>query len=200
MTRAFSLVASTALAAVLALSGVTPRRTPPPPPPEPPQSLHVPPTAAIPIVSRDRFVAAPGLVWPVDRSTPITDVFGPRPDGAPCAGCLANHRGVDFSFGTYGGAIFALSRGTVVEVGGPDAGYGNYAVIEHEWRGERFQAVYAHMLPGSRSVGVGSVVEPGQTIGAIGDTGNATGPHLHLEILVDGVQIDPLAWLEARVR
>lgn len=200
MTRTFAMLATSALAAVLALAGLAPRRASAEPSPPPPQALKVSSLIVPPTISREAFATAPGLVWPVDRATPVTDTFGPRPAGAPCAGCLSNHRGVDFSHGTYGDAIFAVSRGVVVEIGGPAAGYGNYAVVEHEWKGERFQAVYGHMAPGSRSVVVGSVVEPGQRIGAIGDTGNATGPHLHFEILVGGVQIDPLAWLEARVR
>ena len=53
---------------------------------------------------------------------------------------------------------------------------------------------------GASALVIGQKVTVGQFVGIVGETGEATGPHLHLEISVDGVRIDPYAWLVAHVR
>ena len=85
------------------------------------------------------------------------------------------HTGVDLAAST-GDPIYAAGDGTVVYSGWSDGGYGNVVVIAH---GSTF-SLYGHM---SRTgVRCGQQVSAGQVIGAVGNTGNSTGPHLHFEV------------------
>jgi murein DD-endopeptidase MepM/ murein hydrolase activator NlpD len=63
--------------------------------------------------------------------------------------------------------------------------------------GKRFDSWYAHMLTGTVMVSEGQAVKVTQLLGQVGNTGASTGSHLHLEIHVDGVAVDPYAWLTA---
>jgi len=76
--------------------------------------------------------------------------------------------------------------GRVVFSGRNSDGYGEMVVIDH---GHRTRTRYAHLSV--RDVVVGQRVEAGQVIGKVGSTGESTGPHLHVEILVDGRPVDP---------
>ncbi len=90
-----------------------------------------------------------------------------------------NHPGVDLKV-ALGTPVRAIAGGRVVSVTQNDR-LGLYAVIEHRHPTDgAFYSVYAHL--GSASVGSGDAVEPGQTIGAVGMTGNTSGPHLHLQV------------------
>lgn len=92
------------------------------------------------------------------------------------------HGGTDLG----GGAKVIASRsGTVTTAGWHDS-YGNYIIIDH---GDGFESLYAHLS--SMDVSVGDTVSQGQKIGIPGETGNATGVHLHFEIRKDGVRVDP---------
>lgn len=96
----------------------------------------------------------------------------------------AKHNGVDYAAPT-GTPVRAVGEG-VVESAGLQSGYGNVVVIRHP--GER-ETLYAHL---SRiNVKRGQRVEQGQTVGAVGTTGWATGPHLHFELKVNGTQVNP---------
>ena len=99
------------------------------------------------------------------------------------------HAGDDFA-APIGTPTVAMSTGTVV-FAGQQSGYGNKIEIRY-WDGTI--AWYAHL---SRiDVGVGEEVTTGQLVGAIGNTGHSTGPHLHLEIHPDGGgPVDPRPWL-----
>lgn len=98
------------------------------------------------------------------------------------------HTGLDFCGGV-GAEILAPASGRVV-FAGPLTVRGNATVIDHG------QGVYTGYLHQSEIlVGVGDQVEPGQIIGRVGGTGRVTGPHLHWEVWVGGVQIDPMDWL-----
>ena len=55
--------------------------------------------------------------------------------------------------------------------------------------------LYAHMLSGSRTVGVNQQVSQGQVIGQVGSTGNSTGPHLHFEVRIGGSPVNPTPYL-----
>jgi murein DD-endopeptidase MepM/ murein hydrolase activator NlpD len=90
-----------------------------------------------------------------------------------------NHWGIDIA-GQLGNAIFASDSGVVVYAGWNDWGYGNVVVIDH---GNGWQTLYAHMS--AFNVDCGSYVNQGDTIGAMGSTGNSSGPHLHFEMLSD---------------
>ncbi|MBN1284606.1 MAG: peptidoglycan DD-metalloendopeptidase family protein [Anaerolineae bacterium] len=95
------------------------------------------------------------------------------------------HNGVDLA-GSTGDGVIAADGGTVVFAGLHNGGYGYLVVIDH---GNGFQTYYGHL---SR-VGVrcGAGVSAGQYIGAMGSTGNSTGPHLHFEIQQGGVPVSP---------
>lgn len=98
------------------------------------------------------------------------------------------HSGLDFCGGV-GGNILAPAAGTVV-FAGPMTVRGNATMIDHGW------GVYSGYLHQSEIlVKVGDRVTPGQIIGLVGGTGRVTGPHLHWEIWVGGVQVDPMEWL-----
>jgi len=130
--------------------------------------------------------------WPFPSAVPISSGFGDRV--APCRYCSSNHRGVDFTPGN-GAPIFAIAEGvvTAAEFGG---GYGQYVYIEHRINGQSIVSVYAHMQRNSSPLRVGDTVQVGDFIGLVGNTGTSTGPHLHLEIRINGDYVDPFAWLK----
>jgi len=98
------------------------------------------------------------------------------------------HTGLDVVGGT-GTEIYAPAAGIVV-FAGPLTVRGNATMIDHGW------GVYTgYMHQSEIIVKVGDRVEPGQLIGLVGGTGRVEGPHLHLEVWVGGVQVDPLDWL-----
>ena len=122
------------------------------------------------------------LRTPVDGAR-ITSGFGQR----TLFGYTAMHKGVDFGVPT-GTPIMAAGNG-VVEALGYNGGYGNYIRIRHNGT---YKTAYAHMSRYAEGLAVGSRVRQGQTIGFVGSTGRSTGPHLHYEVLVNSVQINPL--------
>ncbi|MEQ8861580.1 MAG: peptidoglycan DD-metalloendopeptidase family protein [Pseudomonadales bacterium] len=96
------------------------------------------------------------------------------------------HRGIDYAAPT-GTPILAAGDGRVVTASRTKPN-GNYVVIQH---GEQFTTKYLHMSKFGRGIKSGSRVKQGQTIGYVGATGWATGPHLHYEFLVNGVHQNP---------
>jgi murein DD-endopeptidase MepM/ murein hydrolase activator NlpD len=76
-----------------------------------------------------------------------------------------------------------------VTVAGQQGGYGNVVMLQH---GETYSTVYAHLSRFAPGIKQGVRVAQGQLIGYVGQTGWATGPHLHYEFRVDNVQMDPL--------
>ena len=98
----------------------------------------------------------------------------------------AVHPAVDIG-GSIGNAIFATDSGVVVYAGWSDYGYGYLVVIDH---GNGWQSAYAHLS--SVGVGCGQSVGQGNVIGALGSTGNSTGPHLHFELVINGSKVNPL--------
>jgi murein DD-endopeptidase MepM/ murein hydrolase activator NlpD len=98
------------------------------------------------------------------------------------------HTGVDF-YGLVGEPISAPAAGKVVYTG-PLTICGNTTVLDHGW------GVYTRYCHESEfEVNVGDMVVPGQEIGKIGKTGRADGPHLHFEVWVGGIQVNPMQWL-----
>ncbi|HLO17025.1 MAG TPA: peptidoglycan DD-metalloendopeptidase family protein [Anaerolineales bacterium] len=98
------------------------------------------------------------------------------------------HSGLDFCGGE-GLQIFAPAPGKVV-FAAPLTVRGNATIIDHGW------GVYSGIWHQSQIlVNVGDMVEQGQVIGLVGGTGRVTGAHLHWEVWVNGVQVDPLNWL-----
>ena len=126
---------------------------------------------------------AGGYIWPTD-SRYITSTIGGRE--SPGGIGSTNHKGTDIGRVGYTSPIYASKAGTVI-VSQYSSSYGHYVVISH---GSGNTTLYAHLS--SRKVKVGDVVKQGQTIGISGSTGNSTGPHLHFEIMENGVIINPL--------
>lgn len=135
--------------------------------------------------------------WPFLFAAPISSGFGHRQ--SPCPTCSSYHTGLDFN-PDEGTEIYAVATGTVIEVEHLTYSYGNHLVLRHNVNGMLFDTLYAHMLPGSLELKVGDVVEAGDYVGRVGDTGNSTGAHLHLEIIVDGNAIDPFTWLKKNAK
>ena len=120
-------------------------------------------------------------------TTSISSGFGYRRDPFTRRGAM--HRGLDFK-GPTGAAIYAASKGRVSFVG-RKSGYGNVVEISH---GNGLTTRYAHM---SKFVAKpGQLVEAGDVIGAIGNTGRSTGPHLHFEVRINDRAVNPRPFLE----
>ena len=118
----------------------------------------------------------------------ISSGFGYRTD--PIAGGAAFHPGLDFK-GPTGAPIYAAARGRVSFVG-QRSGYGNCVEIDH---GNGMVTRYAHMS--AFRTRIGTEVATGTPIGAIGNTGRSTGPHLHFEVRINDVAVNPRPFLEA---
>lgn len=118
----------------------------------------------------------------------ISSGFGYRAD--PFTGGGAFHAGLDFK-GPIGAPIYAAAAGKI-SFAGVRQGYGNCIEIEH---GNGLMTRYAHM---SRfAAQLGQAVPAGAVIGAIGNTGRSTGPHLHFEVRINDRPVNPRPFLEA---
>jgi murein DD-endopeptidase MepM/ murein hydrolase activator NlpD len=122
---------------------------------------------------------------------PITGVFGPRPDQP--AGANLFHRGTDIAAG-FGTPIYAAHAGTVVYAGW----FGTYGYWIEINDGDGIQTGYAHIRPGGLFVRVGQHVSAGQNIASVGQTGAATGPHLHFEVRLNEVAVNAQPFMAAR--
>lgn len=141
------------------------------PPPEPP---NPPP-------------ASGDLRWPVDG--PITSPFGTRVH--PITGVKKLHDGTDIAV-SCGTPVAAAAPGDVIERSAHGA-YGNRVLVRH--RGGVVTA-YNHLR--RQSVAAGQRVRAGQKVGTVGQTGLATGCHLHFMVMTDGRPVDPTKWLMSR--
>lgn len=124
------------------------------------------------------------LKTPIDGAR-LSSGYGMRMH--PILGYTRMHRGVDFAAPT-GTPIYAAGRG-VIKIIGRVHGYGNYIRIQHT---ARYSTAYAHMSRFAHGMHVGTHVRQGEVIGYVGATGEATGPHLHYEVLVDNSQVNPM--------
>ena len=182
------------------------------------QTLHLAPTSAEDLLARMRPVVPPvseaelnallptftpadpdhlDLLWPVGTRT-ISSAWGPRMRTKVVR--VKNHRkkriryrgrhkGVDLT-APMGTAIYAAMDGKVI-MSARHRQYGNYIIVDH---GNGVMTLYAHAKV--NLVHEGDIVRRGQKIAEVGRTGNATGPHLHFELRVDGVQQNPLPVLD----
>ncbi|MDD6477356.1 MAG: peptidoglycan DD-metalloendopeptidase family protein [Eubacteriales bacterium] len=128
------------------------------------------------------------MAWPVPSvgTGNITSIFGWRTH--PIFGVGRGHTGVDIG-ASYGSSVVAANPGRVIYAGWY-GGYGNCVQIDH---GGGVVTLYGHNS--SLNVSVGQQVSRGQTIAYIGSTGYSTGPHCHFEVILDGVQVDPLDYI-----
>jgi len=124
---------------------------------------------------------------PTSTPTAINDVFG-RLRAFNGSDWIYWHSGLDYAGGE-GVPILAMADGTVIYTGELTV-RGNATIIDHGWG---VYTVYCHQS--KVEVKVGDKVKAGQEIGLIGATGRVTGPHLHLDVIVGGVQVDPEQWL-----
>ena len=116
----------------------------------------------------------------------ISSRFGSRTD--PFTGRRAFHKGVDFA-GREGAEVVAVASGIVIW-SGERYGYGELVEINH---GNGYVTRYAHNV--DNLVTVGDTVKRGQVIARMGDTGRATGPNLHFEVLLNDRAVDPLSYI-----
>jgi murein DD-endopeptidase MepM/ murein hydrolase activator NlpD len=122
----------------------------------------------------------------------ISSYFGERAD--PFTGYSASHKGVDFA-APEGTHVTAVAAGLVTIAGdsaegGAGSGYGQMVEINH---GNGLSTRYCHNE--KLLVKVGDMVRKGQEVALMGSTGRSTGPHLHFEVLKNGVQVDPLRFI-----
>ncbi|MFZ5823767.1 MAG: peptidoglycan DD-metalloendopeptidase family protein [Bacillota bacterium] len=118
----------------------------------------------------------------------ITDRFGWR--WSPFGWGQQQHDGIDFAH-EYWAPIHATGDGVVNHAGWKSGGYGYTVVIDH---GYGFRTLYAHMV--DWNVKYGQEVKRGEVIGWVGNTGLSTGPHVHYEVHLNGVAVDPTPYLQ----
>lgn len=166
----------------------------------------VPPSTALSAVSRTFAPVAAGPAAPVPESaapaTPktgdggstgaaiegtVTSPFGLR--GDPFHGGTRMHAGVDIR-AAYGRSVQSAADG-IVTVAGERGGYGQVVMVRHA---DGIETRYAHLS--AIDVKVGQHVQIGELVGRVGQSGRATGPHLHFEVLQEGRQVDPLRWAQ----
>ncbi len=135
----------------------------------------------VPVISGNGVIG----VWP-SQSTWISSYYGPRDTGI--YGASTYHRGIDIG-ASYGSCIYASGDGYVAR-----ACYssirGNYIIISH---GGGICTLYQHMS--GFAVSEGDNVSAGQVVGYVGETGVASGPHLHFEVWIDECEVDPLGYV-----
>ncbi|MBZ0258829.1 peptidoglycan DD-metalloendopeptidase family protein [bacterium] len=120
---------------------------------------------------------------------PITSNYGMRLH--PVDGEMRQHNGIDIGVSD-GTPIKPIEAGTVV-FSGEKSGYGNVVDVAHD---DGLVSRYAHLS--ERLVQAGDQIGEGQLVGLSGHTGNATGPHLHLEVMQNGKPVNPLNFLPER--
>ncbi|TFD02541.1 M23 family metallopeptidase [Cryobacterium sinapicolor] len=186
------LVPSAATTATVHRDGFTVTDAPKPVPvPAAPAAVPTADDAAAPAA------ANAAVQWPFPGSVRLSGPYGPR--DAPCGGCSTFHKGLDMLPGE-GAPALAVADGVVREVSATDnGGFGVYAIVDHTVDGQLVSSVYAHFQAGSLQVSAGEPVGVGTHLGNVGSTGQSTGPHLHFEILIDGITpTDPYAWMSQR--
>lgn len=157
-----------------------------------------------PIITPGQWLVVPGGSKPfVPRTVVAYTYTGEIPEGAskgsgtfawPASGTIYQgffpwHPAIDIA-AYIGAPVLAADSGFVIVAGWSDVGYGYHVVIDH---GNGYQTLYAHL--NSIYVNVGDSVAQGQQIGEMGNTGNATGPHLHFEVRQNTVQRNPIGIL-----
>lgn len=124
-------------------------------------------------------VGSGAFVWPTTERTISGYQYDP-----------VVHPAIDIA-GQIGNPVFAVDSGVVVYSGWSDFGYGYLMVIDH---GNGWQSAYAHL--NSIAAGCGVSVFRGGPIATVGNSGNSTGPHLHFELIYNGVKVNPLEFIK----
>jgi murein DD-endopeptidase MepM/ murein hydrolase activator NlpD len=119
----------------------------------------------------------------------LSSKYGKRID--PFTGKMEQHKGIDIA-GKEGSDVLATGDGVVIWAD-PRSGYGNLVEIDH---GKGIITRYGHNK--TLLVGVGDTVRKGQPVALMGSTGRSTGPHVHIEVLRDGKQVNPAQYLSSK--
>lgn len=133
------------------------------------------------------FTEIPSINPVKNANVHVSMAFGPNMH--PLNGNWYIHKGMDFSTWRSGDPVMATASGQVVTVG-YDNSFGNYVIIKHN---HGIYTRYAHLS--SYRVKKGQLVEQGETIGSIGNTGISTGPHLHYEVHIGSDVVDPAKYI-----
>jgi murein DD-endopeptidase MepM/ murein hydrolase activator NlpD len=120
------------------------------------------------------------------KFTRISSTFGMRMH--PIHKTWTGHKGVDYA-APAGTPIHSTSDG-VIEFAGVQNGYGNVVIVKHD---SKYSTLYAHQSRIAPGIRKGAHVTQGEVIGYVGQTGWATGPHLHYEFRINGKPVDPLS-------
>ena len=149
--------------------------------------IHIDPVITPAPAAQEPEAEAPAYVWPLeDADAAVTDAYGWTVH--PLTQKESFHSGVDLE-AEAGQNVLAVAAGTVLDCSYSEA-YGYHVTLEHE---NGVQTMYAHLR--AFYVKSGDTVAQGQVIAAVGATGWATGPHLHLSVFRDGEAVDPLTAL-----
>ena len=153
--------------------------------------VHVPvvprplPAGRMPRAPQASGTAGQAMVSGTDAAAAdVTSAFGWRQD--PFTGVAKFHAGVDIR-AAYGREVMTAGAGRVISAG-LQGGYGQSVVVEHA---PGLRTRYAHLS--SIEVIPGQVLEDGSPVGKVGQSGRATGPHLHFEVLANGKAVNPAA-------
>ncbi|HZQ10405.1 MAG TPA: M23 family metallopeptidase [Anaerolineae bacterium] len=157
-----------------------------------------------PVLAVDAFIMVPGGSKPLviravtySSRTPTGAIRGTSTFQWPVGACIsqyfwARHPGIDLA-NSMGTPVVAADSGYIETVGWDSSGYGNMILINH---GNGAITRYAHLS--AFAVQAGQSVKKGQLIGRVGSTGHSTGPHLHFEIIVNGVPRNPLGVVNSK--
>ncbi len=139
--------------------------------------------AGLLLENKDSLLSTPSI-WPAKGF--VTSGFGRR--RAPLAGGTTMHKGLDIS-NRVGTPIRSPARGAVT-FSGPDGAYGICIIVDH---GNGIATRYGHLQ--KTLVKPGDYVQRGDVIGALGNTGRSTGPHLHYEVILNGTPVNPMRYI-----
>ena len=136
-------------------------------------------------------VLAPNIFFSHNFNLPLADnsrIVAPFGELRKSGDQLIRHLGVDFG-APKGSAVGAINDGIVREAEN-DPIYGNTVIVDH---GAGIFSLYMHL--DTISAKVGQTVKAGQVVGTVGETGYATGPHLHLSIKIGAISVDPIKFV-----
>lgn len=144
------------------------------------------------------------MIYPVPKDSIITQTYQDHVERAKrngwcyrpgrCPGGVWYYGGIDWAVMT-GTPVQAAESGLVVTARQDATGYGTHIKINHE---DGRETIYAHLS--ELRIQAGDRVIAGQVIGLSGNTGNSTGPHLHFELRVNGIPVDPMPYLTGEIQ
>lgn len=160
-------------------------------------NLEIDPKSGMPVLTEQGLVDSElldntRLRMPFDQDWPLTDGFAYR-----VVPVEQFHDAQDFAAPS-GTPILAIGSGVVIEAGWDSDGCGFGLKLQHKVDGNVLTSRYCHLLSESHAYSVGDRVDLGEEIGQVGNTGLSFGPHLHLALRLDGVQIDPIPYIQSK--